>query len=87
MRTSSEDSDRNLTAFQHRRNIYFRVSRELEAGEKLRVWYSEDYIHRLQAFSGESIKQKLEAGELVLVPPANTFIPFITVPRFDQVNK
>lgn len=64
MRTSAEESDRNLTAFQHCKNIYFRVCRTLVAGEKLRVWYSEDYIHRLHAISQESIDQNLEAGEL-----------------------
>lgn len=66
MRTSAEESERNLTAFQHCKNIYFRVCRKLGAGEKLRVWYSEDYIHRLHAISWESIDQNLEAGELGL---------------------
>lgn len=65
MRASAEESDRNLTAFQHCKSIYFRVRRKLGPGETLRVWYSEDYIHRLQAISGESSDQILEAGELL----------------------
>lgn len=65
MRTSAEESDRNLTAFQHGGNIYFRLRRKLAAGERLRVWYSQDYIHRLHAISRESIDQNLEAGELL----------------------
>ncbi|XP_035013545.1 zinc finger protein 862 [Hippoglossus stenolepis] len=61
VRTSSEESDRNLTAFQHCKSIYFRVCRRLVAGDKLRVWYSDDYVQRLHCVLQGSINCNLDS--------------------------
>lgn len=63
VRTSCDESDRNLTAFQRGKHIYFRATRPLEAGDRLRVWYSPEYIQRLHGVSQESIDRNLDSGE------------------------
>ncbi|XP_041093483.1 histone-lysine N-methyltransferase PRDM9-like [Polyodon spathula] len=63
---ASNEEEHNLTVFQLRGRIYYRVSQPIEAGKELLVWIGEEYARTLGLKLGQHFKYEFGEKELLM---------------------
>ncbi|XP_051899173.1 E3 SUMO-protein ligase ZBED1-like [Pristis pectinata] len=63
---ASSEEEHNLTVFQYRSKIYYRVCQVIEAGAELLVWIGEEYARTLGLKLGEHFKYEFGEKELLM---------------------